>query len=70
MDLTKECAHTAFVQRGNDAQACVRIDAAEELTSQLADVADEAMRLERRCEALSHKQVVMSSLCAKVSGCK
>eukprot|EP00198_Chlamydomonas_reinhardtii_P001011 XP_001690346.1 predicted protein [Chlamydomonas reinhardtii] len=52
-------------KRGNDAQACVRIDAAEELTSQLADVADEAMRLERRCEALSQKQVVMASLCAK-----
>ncbi|KAG2432851.1 hypothetical protein HXX76_008584 [Chlamydomonas incerta] len=52
-------------QRGNDAQACVRIDAAEELTSQLADVADEAMRLERRCEVLGQKQIVMSSLCAK-----
>ncbi|KAG2448874.1 hypothetical protein HYH02_006223 [Chlamydomonas schloesseri] len=52
-------------KRGNDAQACVRIDAAEELTSQLADVADVVMQLERRCEALGKKQVVMSSLCAK-----
>ncbi|GLC41228.1 hypothetical protein PLESTM_001169000 [Pleodorina starrii] len=50
---------------GNEAQALVRLDAANMLASQLAEIAEDVMRLEARCDSTEQKQTLLASLYAK-----
>ncbi|GIL65610.1 hypothetical protein Vafri_19197 [Volvox africanus] len=59
------CEGQLLCKIGNKAQAVVRQEAATMLTSQLAEIAEDVMKLERRCSYLQQKQTVLSSLLAK-----
>ncbi|GIL71980.1 hypothetical protein Vretifemale_2385 [Volvox reticuliferus] len=62
---THRCESQLLRKMGNEAQAIVRQEATNMLTSQLAEIAEDVMKLERRCECLHQNQTLLSSLNAK-----
>ncbi|GFR40075.1 hypothetical protein Agub_g619 [Astrephomene gubernaculifera] len=64
LEAHRKDAH-ALRRVGNDAQAHVREEAADLLTTQLAEIADGVVNIEQRCAALEKQQSLMSSLHAK-----
>ncbi|GLI64051.1 hypothetical protein VaNZ11_007215 [Volvox africanus] len=62
---THRCESQLLQKMGNEAQAIVRQEAANLLTSQLAEIAEDVMKLEGRCECLQQNQALLSSLHAK-----
>ncbi|GIL45689.1 hypothetical protein Vafri_2880 [Volvox africanus] len=59
------CESQLLRKVGNEAQAIVRQEAANLLTSQLAEIAEDVVKLEGRCECLQQNQALLSSLHAK-----